>query len=64
MTDPTQVPKASHQNGEQDASGVPLLHSGSVYTEYQEAPQAHAEEEAQEDAEGDPLAASRRQVAR
>src|SRR5205823_7987284 len=29
----------------------------------QEAPQAHAEEEAQEDAEGDPLAASSRQVA-
>jgi hypothetical protein len=30
---------------------------------YQEAPQAHAEEEAQEDAEGDPLAAPGRQVA-
>jgi hypothetical protein len=41
---------------------VELLHKSSVSTD-QEAPQAHAEEEAQEDAEGDPLAASSRQVA-
>lgn len=54
----------SQSQREQDASGVPLLHSGSVYTEYQEAQEAHAQEKAQENAEGDPLAATRPGVVR
>src|SRR5436305_4729418 len=43
--------------------GTPATLSSAHGFADQEAPQAHAEEEAQEDAEGDPLAAPSRQVA-